>query len=46
METKAPMQQSTMQYTEKTATVGGAEWNNDLFDCFSGADNLCMSIHS
>ncbi|KUJ23885.1 PLAC8-domain-containing protein [Mollisia scopiformis] len=42
MDSKAPGQQQPMQYTEKTVTAGGQEWNNGLFDCFSGADNLCL----
>lgn len=37
--TQQPMAQP-MQY--KSETAGSAEWQNDLFDCFSGADNLCL----
>ncbi|KAF8856014.1 PLAC8-domain-containing protein [Acephala macrosclerotiorum] len=42
MDNKGPAQQQPMQYSEKTAVVGGDQWNNGLFDCFTGADNLCL----
>jgi len=42
MDNKGSAPQQPMQYTEKTVAAGGPEWNNGLFDCFTGADNLCL----
>ncbi|KAG4437190.1 hypothetical protein IFR05_007346 [Cadophora sp. M221] len=48
-DTKAPIteqpaghaqpQPTYMKYKEQTGTE---EWNNDIWDCFKGADNLCL----